>query len=463
METEHVFDGLWRIFSRLSTLKAVTVADACKRFSIDLNSQQLTSLSTDSYNRKQWMHLLKDDSMNESMMTKFTELRSQYLKDTASDNIKTDKNTLYCYQWRLPRYQPSQLALLCHAFIRQSIDVLIPNDIINIMVNYLFVNVVNTIRMDEDKERLFESGVFEYKSCKFIIRLSTYDGLRISIFLLSAPNDIEVRWDITFVEKFMNFKISKKYSCIWSDEAIASKYCELIQDDIQHLKSMTFNVCIQKFICYDGNYEIESAQNPDAPLLIEQKLTEPAVNALKLMFTPFASNEDDTMSIEDMKNYIIHCCGNDRSASNTRIQNIFNQHGTETSAVENRLSFEGFLDFYKVACIDRPDAVWHDLRVFNFGYDSRRKSDDDKFVYMTPIILDEMIGQSENGNRIVWKLSNEQIEQIKNATANDIIRSTILNIHGLKFQLWLYVCYDMFEYLISPSMTYSNQYYLAHR
>ena len=473
MEFEDVFDDLWKIFSRQSTLREATLVAACKGFNIDLNSLQQASLST-TYNRTQWMNLLKNNTMNESMINKLTELHSSYLNNTASDNIKTDKNTLSCYQWRLPRYQPPEIALLCHAFIRQYINALIPNDIVNIMVRYLFVNVINTIKIVENEweQRIFESGIFEYESCKFNISLSTL-GMPISITLLSAPRhiyEIEIRWNILFVEKFINYTILRRFRCKTDEKAIVDHFFELVQDDIQDLKSMTFNVSIHKFVTYGVNDDILTAKNPDAALLAAKydfitlpKLTKPAADALKLMFTRFASNEDGSMSIEDMKKYIIHCSGDDRSASNDRIQTIFYQHGTQTSAVWDRLTFEGFLNFYKYACIDRPGAVWHDFEVFNFGYDLRIKSDKDRPVYMTPIILDGTMGQSVNSETLLWKLSDEEVEQITNAVATDVIRSTIFIMNGLKFQLWLYVCniQCLHCYPYSEYYCITKQHYLA--
>ena len=90
------------------------------------------------------------------------------------------------------------------------------------------------------------------------------------------------------------------------------------------------------------------SENPDAPLLAEQDLTQPAIDAFRLMFEQFASNEDGTMSIDDMTKYIIHCCGEkEESALNNRVHDIFDQYGTETGAVQDRLSCEGFLNFIK--------------------------------------------------------------------------------------------------------------------
>jgi len=40
-----------------------------------------------------------------------------------------------------------------------------------------------------------------------------------------------------------------------------------------------------------------------------------------------------------------------------------------------RLTGDGFLAFYKPACIDRPDDVWNDLTMFNYRYDLRKEED----------------------------------------------------------------------------------------
>ena len=100
---------------------------------------------------------------------------------------------------------------------------------------------------------------------------------------------------------------------------------------------------------------------------------QPARDALKDIFEQFATNDDNTMSYEDMKRYILKCGAGENSASKDRIQSIFNQHMPERNG--DRLSQEGFWKFYHAACVDRVDHVWNDLSVFKYRYDLRREDE----------------------------------------------------------------------------------------
>ena len=105
------------------------------------------------------------------------------------------------------------------------------------------------------------------------------------------------------------------------------------------------------------------------------RLVQTAKNALQQVFQQFASNDDNTMSSDDMKKYILKCGAGENSASKTRIQTIFTQHGTQRSAYQDRLSLQGFYNFYRTACMDRPDHVWNDLNVFKYRYDLRKEDE----------------------------------------------------------------------------------------
>merc|ERR1712232_288463 len=70
------------------------------------------------------------------------------------------------------------------------------------------------------------------------------------------------------------------------------------------------------------------------------RLVEPAKAALEDIFKQFASNPDGTMSISDMRDYILKCGAGENSASQDRIQGIFNQYMPERNG--KCLSLEGF-------------------------------------------------------------------------------------------------------------------------
>ena len=91
------------------------------------------------------------------------------------------------------------------------------------------------------------------------------------------------------------------------------------------------------------------------------KLHKPLITALKNMFNIFASNDNGTMSIDDMRKYIIHC-GAGEHASEVRIKSIFVEHG----GTDLELSWIGFIDFYAQAIDERPDHVVNDLDVFGY-------------------------------------------------------------------------------------------------
>ena len=60
------------------------------------------------------------------------------------------------------------------------------------------------------------------------------------------------------------------------------------------------------------------------------------------MFNQFASNDNGTMSIDDMRKYIIHCGAGDNSASTSRIKHIFTTFGDSESEFMDR--------FYQILC-----------------------------------------------------------------------------------------------------------------
>eukprot|EP01084_Bolivina_argentea_P040163 74219_1 len=113
-----------------------------------------------------------------------------------------------------------------------------------------------------------------------------------------------------------------------------------------------------------------------APAILVKK----ANDALTTIFSYFATNEDGSMSAADLRKYILTCGAGENSASQTRIQGIFTKYGTGENIYKNilkdRLSLEGFLNFYQQACVDRPDHVWNDLYVFKYRYNLRHEDEE---------------------------------------------------------------------------------------
>ena len=81
------------------------------------------------FKRNEWMNLIQNEFINQSI-EKWKKPHSHYWQTIDRDNIKCTQNTLSCSQWRLPRYQSSQIELLCSGFIRKESNKFIPIDII---------------------------------------------------------------------------------------------------------------------------------------------------------------------------------------------------------------------------------------------------------------------------------------------------------------------------------------------
>merc|ERR1712130_574955 len=140
------------------------------------------------------------------------------------------------------------------------------------------------------------------------------------------------------------------------------------------------SLCLQQLNMRDGvsmQCVKKDQKSERVPLLSGTPLRlVPAIKAaLTEIFNGFASNDDNTMSSDDMKRYILKCGAGESSASNNRIQTIFTRHGTQRSAYQDRLSLNGFFNFYQSACEDRVDHVWNDLGVFKYRYDLRKEDE----------------------------------------------------------------------------------------
>ena len=225
-------------------------------------------------------------------------------------------------------------------------------------------------------------------------------------------------------------------------------------DQIQHLSSLTFNVVIQSFVAYKAGEATKDNENEEEKQEIvfadnyitrvplynksESCLTEPARDVLSAIFKQFATNDDGSMSMKDLQRYIFTCGAGMNSATDTRIQALFDAHGTEKKAIQDRWSLTSFLNFYMQACEDRPVHVWNDIKTFKYQNDLTQKEYKEKL--MKPIILNESMCESDNTDTIRWQLSDDEIANIKSAKAGDIMKSPVFIMHKFKFQLWLYVC-----------------------
>ena len=502
MDHKLLHEDIWTIFSRPNNSaldarfsNAADIISACKELDIELTYFEQDAINDDTtFDRKDWMDLLQNEAMDQ-LMEAWEKLYPHYWNNIDRDSIKTTEDALACYQWRLPKFQPSQIEMLCSGFIRQHTNTFIPNDIIGVMVHYVFDNIVHNIKMSKNLD-VFESGIFEYKSCKFCLIFypkgenewemdneKSKSRLNVKIMWLSAPEEIrhiEASFSFNFAEKFISICKDKDEMIIFGYRGSTSSIlydADMSIDQINHLNSFTFNLFITKFVAR-GKTKIGSVRqapilfadnhDPPAALIIEsgskkgvkEELSTRAAEVLTSLFQEFATNEDGTMSIDDMKKYIIHCGAGEMSASDQRVQGIFDRYGTEKKEIidddeeedtvqhQDRLSCEGFLNFYKQACIERPQHVWNDIKVFGYGDDLEKKQEktenddikEEKYKYMKPIILDESMCQSQNTETFRWQLSDDDMIKIKDSKPKDVVLSDMFMMHGLKWQFWLFVC-----------------------
>merc|ERR1719361_2424545 len=83
-------------------------------------------------------------------------------------------------------------------------------------------------------------------------------------------------------------------------------------------------------------------------------------DALKEIFTLYASNEDGSMSLRDFRRYVLSVGAGQLSASMDRVSNVFSQFEPDFHE-SHCLRFDGFCAFYKEACTDRLNYVWSDI------------------------------------------------------------------------------------------------------
>ena len=477
MDNDDIYEDIWNLFSQPNNtlyykrLNGSDLVNACQQLNIELTSTEQDLLSQKLITREEWVEFYADNESIKQAIDKWKKLHSHYQQSIDHDKIKSSTDTLACYQWRLPKYQSSHIDLLCSGFVRnQKINAFIPDDIIGILVYYVFDNMVDRMKISSKGQR-FESGIFEYQSCKFNISIlpfgyEEYDdddeddeekepdtSMVIEMVFLDGPkhiSHIQMHYTFSFSERFISRDTSAWFSYRGERISLTDGIFRHILD-INKYSSLTFNIAISKFTAEDSNNNVIIADN-NTPLVSADGDTEdlflvkPAEDALVSIFNQFATNEDGTMCIEDMERYILYCGAGVNSASRNRIQTIFNYHGNdkvdviseeETNEVYDRLSSKGFLKFYRAAAIERPAHVWNDFKVFDYGY-NLKKDDPENPEYKTPVLLDENICESKNTGVFKWTLSDEDMEKVKTCKPKEIIRSKVFCMHQFKFQIWLF-------------------------
>ena len=323
----YIYDDLWNIFSipkntyfSKRSLNGSDIVAACHELNIDLASTEENAISQTLFeDREKWMDFMEQYAMKPST-TWCIKLHSYYWANTDFENSKTTQNALACYQWRLPKYSIAAIAALCSGFIRQESNRIAPDDIIGVMVHYVFDNVVDEIKTSKAGD-IFQSGIFEYKLCKFYMSLKIdNDGdeeVHIKITWISGPKDIaqvEMECILNLKEKFINILGSKIF---WgSNGGVSMSFdfnSELCLDQIKHLNdSLTFSIYIKEFTAYsepysigdsfDKNYEINFADYCAEdefvkPIILDERICQSKDTA---MFQ-WQFSEDDIAQIKQSK------------------------------------------------------------------------------------------------------------------------------------------------------------------
>ena len=181
-----------------------------------------------------------------------------FLQNIDRNNITHKNNALFCYQWRLPRYKPSDIDLLFAGFIRTKLSKLfmtIPSDIIYICIVYFndHDDIINAIKNCENRASI-TSGAFGYKSCKFYLELSprgkaAWDAdMQLHLVWISKPKDIKaVYFECSggFMERLISIN-NKQLSTQWIEDRTLILSAKIKHEDIQHLDTFTFNFLYTK-------------------------------------------------------------------------------------------------------------------------------------------------------------------------------------------------------------------------
>jgi hypothetical protein len=147
----------------------------------------------------------------------------------------------------------------------------------------------------------------------------------------------------------------------------------------------------------------------------------------------------------------LKCGAGQGSASTNRIQTIFTRHGTQRQAYQDRLSLNGFFNFYQSASEDRVEHVWNDLGVFRYRYDLRKedeaRAEEEALLDANPnslprhilttnndyfdiLFRDCLASKSSKIRQMAWKL-------ILRLPTNPGRRSNIMNLENPKWELLL--------------------------
>eukprot|EP01084_Bolivina_argentea_P320013 555154_1 len=190
------------------------------------------------------------------------------------------QKSLCCFQWRLPRYRKNDIKSLIYGYHRNIIKY-IPFDVIQILVNYFGnLNDKNTITKTFEQWKQFKSGqnyrsgIFEYESIKFCLKLQCNREnpwqIRLLFELITGPRDkfseCEIKGYIFFVEeaykRFFDFRMLLEFGAMNETEIISQIEKENI-DSMIKFGSATFNLYFEEVNFKDiinKNYIVTKAE-----------------------------------------------------------------------------------------------------------------------------------------------------------------------------------------------------------
>ena len=198
--------------------------------------------------RSEWMIYWRL-ALDSPYWVKFKQLYSSLLQNIDRDNIPNKNDNALCYQWRLPRYQLSDIQLLFCGYIQRILpNLYVPIDIIYICMYYYHNTILDRIK-NCDVSKSFLSGRFEYKSCRFHLELNIENGdeyISFYIVCVAKPKHIEklrMEYSLHIMEKFI---IEQKDSTFYEIDHHKQLFVDfdVHRRDFQHLDSLTINVII---------------------------------------------------------------------------------------------------------------------------------------------------------------------------------------------------------------------------
>ena len=125
------------------------------------------------------------------------------------------------------------------------------------------------------------------------------------------------------------------------------------------------------------NGETIQAQRKPTPYVQQVTLTNPdgsIVDDAKIIFTEmFHKFAENGKMNSDGCGAFIHSCTNDNcKGDDRRVKEVFDKWDTDKDGF---LVLDNFLDFYQLACNERPTVVWYNLQAHHYRNDLKRHAD----------------------------------------------------------------------------------------